>query len=211
MVDRPDRLDPIRKIGEEKMPGGPTPGQAPGQSFESYMEKAKGKPEAQGQTVSPFDLAKARTPLMQGPTFDSLIAQAKSAHTMLGDINTDLQTKNLKLKPSERHLLRSKLQNANGYLKAANVDLGVKPPPPPPSSKGGVIGKLLDLITEGQNNLSASQGELADLSKKGEMTNPIAYLGIQLKMAQAQQEIEYASIMLSNAVSAFKTLFNVQL
>lgn len=43
------------------------------------------------------------------------------------------------------------------------------------------------------------------------MTNPSAYLGIQLKMAQAQQEIEYASIMLSNAVSAFKTLFNVQL
>lgn len=135
MVDRPDRLDPIRKIGEEKLPGGPTSSQTPGQSFESYMEKAKGKPEAGGPTTTPFDLAKARTPLMQGPTFDSLMAQAKSIHGTLGDINTDLQTKNLKLKPSERHLLRTKLQNANGYLKAANTDLGVKPPPPPPLPK----------------------------------------------------------------------------
>jgi hypothetical protein len=211
MVDRPDRLDPIRKIGEEKLPGGPTSGQPAGQSFESYMEKAATKPGQQPQSVTPFDLAHGQTPLMQGPTLDSLLTQVKSAHGMLGDISNDLQTKNLKLKPSERHILRSKLQNANSYLKAANTDLGVKPPPPPTSSKGGVIGKFLDYITEGQNNLSASQQQLSELSKKGDSVNPAAFLGIQLKIAHAQQEIEYASIMLSNAVSAFKTLFNVQL
>lgn len=214
---RPDRLEPTHKIGEDKLPGGSTEGspassRGGGHSFESYMEKAATKPgsSTQSPTVSPFDLVQGQTPLMKGPTLDSLLAQVKSAHGMLGDINNDLQTKNLKLKPSERHLLRSKLQNANTYLRAANTDLGVEPSPPTPA-KGGILGKFLGYISEGQGNLAAAQQQLLALGKKGDRVNPADFLAIQLKIAHAQQEIEYASIMLSNAVSAMKTLFNIQL
>lgn len=210
MVDRPDRLDPLQKIGEDKQPGGPTPLSQPG-SFEEYMQKAGQTPTGKPPGVSPFDLAHQQTPLTQGPTFDSLLAQTKSVQGMLGDINNDLQTKNLKLKQSDRASLRSKMTSANQYLKAANVKLGAEVPEPPPSTSRGIVGKFLDYVSEGQSNIVAAQQQLMNLKQKGENLKPADFLAIQLKLAHAQQEIEYASIMLSKAVEDLKTLFNIQL
>lgn len=211
MVDRPDRLDPIKKIGEDKQAGGATP--QPG-SFESAMEKAaqQSNPASQPSSVSPMELAQNQTLLTKGPTFDSLLSQTKSVHSMLGDINTDLQTKNLKLKQSDRASLRSKLTNANSYLKAANTKIGAQvTEEPPPAAGGGILGKFLGLVTQGQSNVAAAQKQLLDMKSKGDSLNPADFLAIQIKLAHAQQEIEYSSIMLSNAVSSLKTLFNIQL
>lgn len=209
MVDRPDRLDPIRKVGEDKLPGGPTPQTG---SFEQAMEKAAQQPGAAKPTgVSPFELAQGQMPLATGPTFDTLLTQVKSAQGMLGDINTNLQTKNLKLKPSQRYLMRNKLSDANSYLKAANTKLGAEIPPPPQPSGGGIVGKFLDYVSEGQSNLQAAQKQLLSLKDKGEDLKPADFLTIQLKLAHAQQEIEYASIMLSKVVEDLKTMFNIQL
>jgi len=213
MVDRPDRLDPIKRIGEDKQTGGPTP--QPG-SFESAMEKAAKQPSTSAgkpSTVSPMELAQHPTPLTQGPTFDSLLSQTKSVQGLLGDINTQLQTKNLKLKQSDRASLRNKLKNANTYLKAANTKIGaeVMEEPPATSGGGGILSKFLGLVTQGQANVAAAQHQLHSLSKKGDSLNPADFLAIQIKLAHAQQEIEYASMMLANAVSGLKTLFNIQL
>lgn len=209
MVNRPDRLEPIRGIGQEKQTGEAVSGK----SFESYMEKAAEKPEVGKSPIqlSPFDLAQNQTLLSKGPTFDSLLAQVKTAHGMLGDMNNDLQTKNLKLKPSERHLLRSKLNSANSYLKAANTDLGTEAAPIVPTKGKGILGKFLDYVAEGQGNLAAAQDQLMSLNQKGGNINPADFLAIQLKLSHAQQEIEYASIMLSKAVDDMRTLFNIQL
>ena len=211
MVDRPDRLDPIKNIGEDKQSGGPAPQKG---SFDAYMEKAGQQPNAAGKPpgVSPLDLAQNQLQLTQGPTFDSLMAQTKSVQGMLGDINNQLQTKNLKLKQSDRASLRSKMTSANSYLKAANVKLGADvPAAPPPSSTGGIAGKFLNYVSEGQANLAAAQQQLMNLKGKGASLNPADFLAVQIKLAHAQQEIEYASIMLSKAVEDLKTLFNIQL
>jgi hypothetical protein len=212
MVDRPDRLDPIRSIGADKQPGGPTPLPQPG-SFEEYMQKAgQGGPAGKAPGVSPFELAQQQPPLTQGPSFDSILSQTKSVQGMLGDINTSLQTKNLKLKQSDRASLRNKMTSANSYLKAANVKLGAEvPETPPPSPAGGIVGKFLNYVSEGQSNIVAAQQQLMSLKGKGENLKPADFLAIQLKLAHAQQEIEYASIMLSKAVEDLKTLFNIQL
>lgn len=213
MTSRPDdvsKLDPIRSIGEEqKSTGTPTPGKG----FESYMEKAGEQMQGTGKTpaASPFDLAQTQPPLTTGPTFDSLLSQVKQSQTMLGDMNSDLNTKNLKLKQSQRYLLRSKLNNANGYLKAANAKMGAEAPTPPPSTGGGIMGKFLDYVSDGQSNLVAAQQQLMNLKGKGEALKPADFLAIQIKLAHAQQEIEYASIMLSKAVDDMKTLMNIQL
>lgn len=209
MVDRPDRLDPIKKIGEDKQAGGPVPQPAPG-SFESAMEKAAQQPSPGTKGVSPFDLAQGQ-PLTQGPSFDSLLSQTKSVHGMLGDINTQLQTKNLKLKQSDRASLRSKLTSANSYLKAANVKLGAEVVEEPTSEGGGILGKFLGYVAQGQANVSAAQKQLMELKSKGDALKPADFLAIQIKLAHAQQEIEYASMMLANAISGLKTLFNIQL
>ncbi len=210
MVDSPDRLDPIKKIGEDKQAGGPTP--QPG-SFESAMEKAAQQPGSAAKPggVSPMELAQNQIPLTQGPTFDSLLSQTKSVHGMLGDINTNLQTKNLKLKQSDRASLRNKLTNANSYLKAANNKIGAEVVEEPPTSGGGILGKFLGLVTQGQANIAATQKQILSLKSKGSSLNPGDFLAIQIKLAHAQQEIEYASMMLANTVSGLKTLFNIQL
>jgi hypothetical protein len=210
MVDRPDRLDPVRKIGEDKQTGGPTP--QPG-SFESAMDKAAQQPNpaAQANGVSPFDLVQNQTPLTQGPNFDTLLNQTKSVQGLLGDVNTQLQTKNLKLKQSDRASLRSKLTSANSYLKAANVKIGAEAVESSAPAGGGILGKFLGYVAQGQANVSAAQKQLLTLKGKGDALKPADFLAVQIKLAHAQQEIEYASMMLANAVSGLKTLFNIQL
>ncbi|MGD0664859.1 MAG: hypothetical protein ABSA17_03910 [Rhabdochlamydiaceae bacterium] len=217
MTDRADdvtKLDPLRRVGDEQK----TTTQAPGKGFESYMEKAGEQMPMQGTgkpgALSPFDLAQAQSPLATGPTFDSLLSQVKSSQVMLGDMNNDLHTKNLKLKQSQKTVLKSKLQNANGYLKAANTKMGAQTPAAPQSQQGtggGIMGKFLNYIGDGQANLAAAQQQLMNLKGKGDALKPADFLAIQVKLAHAQQEIEYASIMLSKAVDDFKTLMNIQL
>ena len=214
MTSKPDdvtRLDPTKRIGEEQKMG-ETPTSPGGQPFESYMEKAAQGTKAGGPTgLSPFDLAQAGSTLPGKPTFDTLLTQAKSASTMLGDISNQLQTPNLKLKQSSRYVLRNKLSDANKNLKGANAKLGAEVPPPPQTSGGGIIGKFLDYVEDGQNNLKAAQGQLLSMKDQGDSLKPGDFLAIQLKLAHAQQNIEYASIMLGKAVDDMKTLFNVQI
>jgi hypothetical protein len=214
MTSRPDdvtKMDPVRRIGDEQK--GVT--QPPGKGFESYMEKAGEQMPTQGPgkpgALSPFDLAQAQSPLSTGPTFDSLLSQVKSSQTMLGDMNNDLNTKNLKLKQSQRSVLRGKLNNANNYLKAANAKMGAETPAAPQATGGGIMGKFLNYVADGQSNLAAAQQQLMNLKGKGDALKPADFLAIQVKLAHAQQEIEYASIMLSKAVDDFKTLMNIQL
>lgn len=207
-VSRPEPVKPIG--GEEGKTGG-----APTTPFETYMQKAGEKLEPPGSKapgVSPFDLAHGKTPLAAGPTFDSLLGQVKSTQSLLGDVNTSLQTKDLKLKQSQRYLLRNKLSDANAHLRAANVKLGAEPPPPrPPTEGGGIIGKFLDFVSDGQANLQLATQQINNLKAKGDQMKPADFLAVQLKMAHAQQEVEYASIMLSSAVNDIRTLFNIQL
>lgn len=213
MIMKPDDVSgaqPIKRLGEDQQPLK----QGPGESFQTYMDKAalQGNSVSKPPTVSPFDLAHGQSPLAQGANLDTLLTQAKTAQTTLGDINNQLNTKNLKLKQSQRYLLRNKLSDATTMLKAANAKAGGEmPPAPTPSSSGGVLGKFLDFVADGQNHITAIQKQLTDLKAKGDSLNPADFLSIQLKMGHAQQEIEYASIMLSKAVEDMKMLFNVQL
>src|SRR5579872_2654360 len=94
-VSRPEPIKPIG--GEEGKTGGP-----PTTPFESYMEKAGEKAGPKAPSVSPFDLAHGPTTLGTGPTFDTLLGQVKASHALLGDVSTALQTKDLKLKQSQR-------------------------------------------------------------------------------------------------------------
>ncbi len=202
---------PIRKMrdDQQKMGGFPS------QSFESFMDKEAQKagtmaaPKA--AAMSPFDLVRTQPQLATTANFDTLTSQVKSAQALLGDINTQLSTPNLKLKQSQRYLLRNKLTDANAHLRSANIKMGIEPPATPPSSNGGVLGKFLDYVDEGQNNLLLAHKQLSAMKAQGTSINPSDFLQIQVKLAHAQQEIEYASIMLAKAIEDIKMLFNVQI
>lgn len=215
-----DKLPGTEKIGATP-PIGQETGKTPSQSFQSYMEKASTTqiPGAPGSktpaaTGSPFDLAAGKTnPLATGPTMQTLLTQAMQAQTTLGDISNSLNTPKLKLKQSQKYLLKNKLTSANAHLRSANAKLGVEPPKEEEEapSDGGPFGKFLSLVTDGQNQLEAAQSQLKSLNSTGENVNPAQLLLVQLKLNKAQQELEYSSIMLSNAVSDIKMLFGIQL
>lgn len=205
------KLDPVRSSGTDQKLGG-----TPGQGFGAYMEKAGNTAQGSGKpmAVSPFDLAHGQSLLSSAPTLDSLLSQTKSVHGMLGDMNNDMNTKNLKLKQSERYLLKSKLQKANAYLRAANGKMGAPIPEEKEEKQGksgGILGKFLNYIADGQNNLVAAQKQLMNIKGKNGVLQPADFLAIQIKMSHAQQEIEYASVLLSKAVDNLKTLMNIQL
>jgi hypothetical protein len=66
-------------------------------------------------------------------------------------------------------------------------------------------------IDDGQGKMGAVQKKLDEMLSSKEQMRPADMMLMQIKMAQAQQEIEYSSVMLSKTVDALKQLFNIQL
>lgn len=217
-VPSPDKINATPPLGQES---GKTP---PDNSFKNLMKEGGGNPppglagsQPPGTVASPFDLAGGH-PLATGPTMQSLMDQTKHVQTVLGNISNSLGTQDLKLKQSQKYVLNNKLQSASGHLQSANMKLrGINPaesaeaPLAPQPKEAGPFTKFLSYVTDGQNQLEAAQGQLKALNESGQNVNPAQLLLVQLKLNKAQQELEYSSIMLSNAVSDIKTLFGIQL
>jgi hypothetical protein len=207
-----DRLaaTPAIAPGEEKVPAG--------QAFSTFMQEGKGagaQVAASGKApmVSPFDLAQGKPVATPGaPTLDTLKTQVINAQSTLGDLSTNMNTPGLKLKPSQKYLLKNKLSDANTKFRVANNKMGAQVPDEPPASDfKGPLGKFLAMLTDGQQQMQAAQQQLQSMKDKGTSLQPADFLMIQVKMNQAQQELEYSSVLLSNAVGSLKQLMQVQL
>jgi hypothetical protein len=85
------------------------------------------------------------------------------------------------------------------------------PNEPDATTFSGPLGKFLALLKDGQSQLASAQKQLQDLKDKGTNITPGDFLLIQVKISKATQELEYTSVLLSNAVQDFKTLMQVQL
>jgi len=184
---------------------------SPQTSFQSFMQEpsSAGAPPAAG-APSPFDLPQHQTFLPSNPTMDTLLSQAATAQTTLGDINSQLNTPNLKLKQSTKYLLKNKLSDANAHMSTAGAKLGLEPQQSS-TALTGAFGKFIGLVTDGQNQMRAAQQQLQSLKDKGDQLRPGDMMLIQVKLSLAQQELEYASVILSKGVEDIKTLFSVQL
>ncbi|HEX2583063.1 MAG TPA: hypothetical protein VHL30_03000, partial [Chlamydiales bacterium] len=138
----PDKISGKIPIESEK----PTGLGQPSSSFESYMQGTANQPQSgsmagqpSGVQGSPMDLTK---PSMQtaGPSFNTLLAQARGAQDGLGTIGQQLNEPNLKLKRSQSQLLKHKLQDANGHIRAAGARAGVPAPSERKMDSGGPVG-----------------------------------------------------------------------
>lgn len=192
------------------------PGQMPEatRSFQSYMQATEPNPLLAGgksMQVSPFDVAQGQV-LAAGPTYQTIQTQAKAAQTALGDISTQLNTPNLKLRQSSKYILKNKLASAGAMIRSASSKLGAPEQPPSEVPSGaGPIQRFLALVTDGQNQLEAAQEQVKALQSKGDALSPADMLLVQIKLNKAQQEIEYSSLLLSKAVDDMKTMMNIQL
>ncbi|MCB1109383.1 MAG: hypothetical protein KDK64_00220 [Chlamydiia bacterium] len=214
--NRPDEIssatniDPTKSIqpgGEESKPTG---------DFQSFMQEGQGGPKAPGAKAegpSPFDLAAGgQQAAATGPTNESVLGQMNSASSVLGDLQNQLNNKNLNLRQSQKYLLRNKLTSANQNIRAAASKAGVDTGPPVTQiSRSNPVNKFLGLLSDSQAQLSSAQSKIQELNANGQSMNPGEILLIQVKLAKAQQELEYSSVLLSTATSDIKTLFNIQL
>lgn len=211
-TQRPDgipgasNIDPTKSIqsGEQE--------QKPSQSFDSFMKEGQGStPKTEGP--SPFDLvAQGKTALSSGPTHESILGQMNSTSSVLGDLQTQLNKKNLNLRQSQKYLLRNKLTSANQNIRAAAKKTGVDVGEPPAQlNRNNPVVKFLGILSDSQDQLKNAQLKIQQMNADGESVSPGNLLSVQVKLAKAQQELEYSSILLSAAVSDIKTLFNIQL
>jgi hypothetical protein len=185
----------------------------PTQQFSSFMKQ--GTPmETAGKSsmISPFALMQGQPPLAQAPTLDTLVSQVNNAQSTLGDINSQLNTPNLKLKASTKYLVKSKMADANDNLRTFNAKLGAQAPEEPDISKfTGPLGRFFAYLTDGQNQMEAAKQQLQNLKSQGSNISPGDFLLVQVKLNKAQQLLEFTSVLLSNAVSDIKQLMQVQL
>ncbi|NGX46073.1 MAG: hypothetical protein K940chlam2_01255 [Chlamydiae bacterium] len=196
------------KPGETKIPMGE-------KSFQAYMQGAETNPLTQTGTagtsqVSPFDLAGGKT-AAAGPTFDTMMAQAKTAHMGLGELSQQLQTPKLKLKQSSKYILKNKLAAAGAHIRSASQKMGAQTLDQKVPAGMAPLGRFIGMITHGQNQLQEAQEQLSGLKDKGQNLAPADMLQIQIKLNTAQQDIEYSSILLSKSVDDIKMMMNIQL
>lgn len=208
-----DRIVPTTKIGEDNK------ALPIGQPFSSFMKAGEPPLAGTGKTpmISPFGLMQSgHSPVIQNATVDNLLSQVKHAHSTLGDISTQLNTPKLKLRSSDKYLLKDKLSNTSTNLRAVNAKLGGdtsddKNEEESPPKIQGPLGRFMSYLADGQAQLVSAQKKLQSLKAKGDSLSPADFLLIQIKLNKAQQELDFTSVLLSNAVSSFKMLMQVQL
>ena len=204
-VPRIDRVEATPAIeGSEEL-------NVSGKPFSNYMQPESATPQQAGSTVSPMDLAKQPISPSAPPSLESVSAQMQTSSSSLGDLQNKLNTPNLKLKPSQKYLLRNKLQEANSQIRTVAEKSGVEVGDPVNTlSRNNPVGKFLALITDGQSQLESAQMMLNQRAKKGPL-NPADLLMMQFKLTKAQQEIEYSSVLLSKAIDDIKVILNIQI
>lgn len=209
-ITTPSSIDPSKSI----QPGDQEQSKPTG-DFQSFMQDGQGPQAAGGKPEgpSPFDLAAGgQQAAMTGPTHESVLGQMNSAASVLGDLQSQMSNKNLNLRQSQKYLLRNKLTSANQNIRTAASKAGVDTGPPITQfSRQSPINKFLGMISDSQSQLSSAQSQIQNLNANGQSMNPGDILLIQVKLAKAQQELEYSSVLLSTATSDIKTLFNIQL
>jgi len=216
-IDRPDKIEATKHIGDDQKEFSST-----GQSFSSFMQK---EPSSSSQTpsvkqvaTSPFDLAASSAGLPPGstPTMDSIHHQIQTMEGSFTSAKEKLSYPDLKLRQSEKQLLKDKLGNVNTSLQSVGAKLGIPPITPTPVSAEslatkGPIAQYIGYLEDGNNQLYSIKNSLAAIQAKGETLNPADFLLVQLKVNRAQQEIDFTSALLGKAIEATKSLMNINL
>jgi len=206
----PDKIDPINEKGFE------TPSNPPGSdSFKEHMKNGEVNPLQKANAPSPMEIANAQkinpsTP----PTAEKVQAQMSNVSASLGDIKTKLSTDGLKLKNSEQYLVRKKLTTAHDHIKGAAKKLGVEQDDESFDEKlnksRNPLARFLSMVSDGQQQMVQAAETIKNLNATGSLTTGDMLL-VQVKLNQAQQELNYTSTLLGNATSMIKTLFNIQI
>lgn len=213
--DIPKDLSDTTRIDPSKSVGTHDDASKNAENFKSYMnqgEKAGPQQTETTQKPSPMDLQKTISSPSTPPSPTQVQEQMNSTSSRLGDIKSKLHTKNLKLKQSDKYLIRNKLSSANEKLRQVAEKTGAKS-----ASKSLSLGsknpieKFLALVSDGQEQMESAARQMASLGKSGKQINAGDLLYIQTKLQKATQELDFTSMLLGKSIDAIKTVFNIQI
>ena len=196
------------------------------QSFSNLMQKSDVASSANAKAITPFDLAQGSA--KPQATAQSLLSQVNLMQESMKTLQGQIGNPNLKLKPSQKYLVKNKLASMEEGLNSVNSRLGgaldkehsnsggphMEGNPEEKKKAGkisGPIGQFLNYLTNGVENLDSVKGELAALGDKKKQLTPGDFLFMQVKLAKAQQELEFTSAVLTKVQEDFKTIMNIQL
>jgi hypothetical protein len=198
-------IEPTKPPGE-KFPKSPPDREA----FESYMEEGPAATAPSGKAISPMELG----PQASGvpPTPENLLEQVDNTNNKIDFIKQNLQTPNLALKNSHQRLLDSKISQSFYHAQKAAEHLGAtKIPEPKTPETSTPVAKFLGYLSGGQEQLLEAKKKLQQIQASGKQLTPSQMLLVQVNLAQAQQQIEFSSVLLSKVVDALKQTINIQL
>lgn len=205
----PEKITPYEGVDADQKR---TPSDA--SAFQREMGETGTAPVAgqQAEGVSPMELA--NTPGVTGsPTMQSLTEQTNQAQSTIQGIQTDLKNnQNLKFKNSQEYLMKNKLTDANERVDSALNQLGLPPMEQKTSAPGaGPVTKFMDMLEGGQKGMERAQEKLAQITESGEPIDPAQMMLIQVQLSQAQQALNFTSILLSKVVESFRTWMQTQI
>lgn len=200
---RPDQIDPLRSIQptEETEEG-------VGGNFADMMQSPSIKSQ-NSLAPSPMNILPGTNPV-GGPSVDTMQSQLVNSQNSMNDMNSQASYPGLKVTPQDREMLVKNMSQATTNLRAANTKLGLNPGPAP-QAQDGPLGKFLSLLNDGTAQISQAKQKLASIASTPGALNPAQMLMVQVKINQAQQQIEFSSILLSKVVDDFKQLMNIQI
>ena len=181
-------------------------------TFEQYKTTAPAANQTSAPSeMSPMELA-TKAGISTTPTFQSLTEQAQNAKDTLGEVEKQLKTPKLQLKKSQKNLLDSKLNAANDHLLSAAKKLDAPiAEKQQASTSSDPLARYLGMVTDGQNQLEQVNKKLQELGSQRGSVSAGDMLLIQVKLSQAQQEIEYSSVLLSKVIDSIKQIINIQI
>lgn len=148
---------------------------------------------------------------MSKATPAELAEQARTVVAQIEDVKAKLAAPNLELKGSVQTLLKNKLSHIDESLKVALNRAGVEYVPPQVETKvTNPIEKFLGYLTHGQYQLNRLATDVEEMHRNNKEISPANMLAIQIKVGYVTQEVEFFINLLNSALSATKTVMNVQ-
>ncbi|SCA63265.1 Uncharacterized protein SCG7086_AN_00110 [Chlamydiales bacterium SCGC AG-110-P3] len=157
-----------------------------------------------------------QTNLSKDVTPAEIVNRTDSAVKRIETVKDKLVENNVNLRPSVQGLLRKKLEhideNINTALKKAGATESSGKAGQEQEMVDGVLNpvhRFLGMLTHGQSQLENLSSLVTGMGNK-ENVSPAALLGIQIKVARVQHEIELFTSLLNKALESTKTIMNVQ-
>lgn len=217
-------------------PSSPNPGMGGDSSLggaaKGFQNMVKGSPTPATNKPSPMNVAQGAQPSMQTGQVNAqnLVTNMQQVLGKMANLQSGLQTPDLKLNARTRRLLDAKLKRTKDNINFIHSKVNVGDEDTDQSGNrskrdvveevGGkkkdanhaAINKFLNYLTDGQSQL---EGVMQSVSGLGDEKDPSMMMenifSMQVKLYRAQVEIEFSTAVLQKAIDDLKTLMSVQL